>query len=152
MQMDYSIALFIHVLSMASWFGGLAVMVIWLRKSTRLNEEGLSMKKSMESIHNLNVRMMIPVAVLGALAGFYMYLSPMWSSNMPLWLTIKERGISIFILLYIIAFPIYGGKLSKRAQAESGQAAETAVKRYIMLLNISVLVLLFTIFIVTIKL
>ncbi|SFS89353.1 hypothetical protein SAMN05444972_11062 [Marininema halotolerans] len=151
MQIDYSIALFIHILCMASWFGGLAVMVIWLRKSIRFNNEGFSMTKSMESVHNLNVRMMIPVAVLGAIAGFYMLLTGSWSAYMPLWLIIKERAISIFILLYIIALPIYGGKLSKRVQSESGDAAVSAVKGYIMLLNISVLVLLFTIFIATIK-
>ncbi|MFC4075349.1 hypothetical protein [Salinithrix halophila] len=149
-MVGYKIALFIHILSVASWFGGLAVMSVWLRKSIKLNETGISMTKSMESVHNLNVRMMIPVAILALAAGLYMLVSGNFGADKPLWLTIKERFGSLFILLYAIGLPIYGGKLFKKV-AEGGDQAVSVVKRYIALLNTTLVVLLFIIFVVSFK-
>lgn len=150
--MAYKIALFIHVLSIASWFGGLAVMVVWLRKSTKLHDKGISMDHSMENVHNLNVRMMVPVAIMAFAAGLYLLMSGNWGADKPMWLTIKERFGSLIILAYVIGLPVYGGRLFKKLQGETDTAAKAAgVKRYINLLNLTLILLAFIILVVTFK-
>ncbi|PTX58900.1 hypothetical protein C8P63_11482 [Melghirimyces profundicolus] len=148
--MDVKIALFIHILSIASWVGGITVMAVWLRKSTKLHDQGLSMKESLVNVHNLNVRMMVPVAVLTLLTGLYMLVQ--WGPDKPLYLLIKERFGSLIVLLYAVGLPIYGGRLLKKVKAETDPAAMTGtLKRYIRLLNLTLLLLVFIIFAVTFK-
>ncbi|QKG85466.1 hypothetical protein GXN76_14060 [Kroppenstedtia pulmonis] len=149
--MAEKVALFLHVLSIATWFGGLSVMAVWLRKSIAFNDSGIAMDKSLESVHNLNVRMMVPVAVLALAAGFYLLMSMYGGADKQLWLLIKERFGSLFILLYIIGFPIYGGKLLKKAKAADVSAKTAIVKRYIHTLNFSLLLILVLILAVTFK-
>jgi len=150
MDMDIKIALFIHVLSIASWVGGLTVMAVWLRKSTKLHDQGLSMTESFQNVHNLNVRMMVPVAVLTLLTGLYMLVQ--WGPDKPLYLLIKERFGSLVVLLYVIGLPIYGGRLLKKGKTEKDPAALAGtVKRYANLLNITLLLLVFIILVVTLK-
>ncbi|GGA48622.1 hypothetical protein GCM10007416_22210 [Kroppenstedtia guangzhouensis] len=148
--MGYKIALFVHVLSIASWFGGLAVMAVWLRKSTKLHDAGISMDQSLKNVHNLNVRMMVPVAILSFIAGLYMLIQ--FGDSKPLYLVIKERFGSLIVLAYVIGFPIYGGRLFKKLQGETDPAAKVArVKGYINLLNLTLLLLAFIILVVTFK-
>lgn len=148
-MMDYKIALFVHVLSVASWFGGLAVMTVWLRKSTKLHDSGISMDQSLKNVHNLNVRMMVPVAVLALISGLYMLIQ---GDMKPLYLVIKERFASLIVLAYVVGFPIYGGRLFKKLQGETDSTAKTAiVKRYINLLNLTLLLLVFILLVVTFK-
>ncbi|MFD1427103.1 putative membrane protein [Kroppenstedtia sanguinis] len=147
--MDYKIALFVHVLSVASWFGGLTVMTVWLRKSTKLHDTGISMDQSLKNVHNLNVRMMVPVAVLALISGLYMLIQ---GDMKPLYLVIKERFASLIVLAYVVGFPIYGGRLFKKLQGETDSTAKTAiVKRYINLLNLTLLLLVFILLVVTFK-
>ncbi|WP_169713759.1 hypothetical protein [Paludifilum halophilum] len=149
-MIGYKIALFVHILSIATWFGGLTVMAVWLRKSTALHQSGISMSKSLENVHNLNVRMMVPVAVLALAAGMYMLVTGTWGADQPLWLTVKERFGSLFVLLYIIGLPLYGGKLLKKVQSEKDESTmASTVKRYIGLLNFSLLAMLVIIVFVT---
>mgnify|MGYP007030655316 CR=1 FL=1 len=148
-MMDYKIALFVHVLSVASWFGGLTVMTVWLRKSTKLHDTGISMDQSLKNVHNLNVRMMVPVAVLALISGLYMLIQ---GDMKPLYLVIKERFASLIVLAYVVGFPIYGGRLFKKLQGETDSTAKTAiVKRYINLLNLTLLLLVFILLVVTFK-
>lgn len=149
--MDYRIALFIHVVSMAAWFGGLAVMAVWLRKAIANHEAGISMTKSLEMVHNLNVRMMVPTAALVLFAGLYMLIGQGGSGGQT-WLLIKERFGSLFLLVYIIGLPIFGGKLLKQAKdATNTDTMAPVVKRYIMLLNVTLLIVAFIILAATIK-
>ncbi|SMO88733.1 hypothetical protein [Melghirimyces algeriensis] len=148
--MDVKIALFIHVLSIASWVGGLTVMATWLRKSTKLHEQGISMTESLVNVHNLNVRMMVPVAILTLASGLYLLIQ--WGPDKPMYLLIKERFGSLIVLLYAVGLPVYGGRLLKRVKSETEPSAMTkTVKGYINLLNITLLLLVFIIFVVTLK-
>ncbi|GGE23816.1 hypothetical protein GCM10011571_27330 [Marinithermofilum abyssi] len=146
--MAYKIALFIHVFSMATWFGGIAGMAFLLRKSIRQHEQGFSMKQTLENVHKLNTSMIVPTAVLVLAAGLYMLTT--WDANKPLWLLVKERFGSLITFLYIVAIPFYGKKLLNKVR-EATDAAEMAagVKRYIMLLNVTLLAMLVIIFFVT---
>jgi putative membrane protein len=149
--MDYRIALFIHVISMAAWFGGLAVMAVWLRKAIANHESGLSMTKSLEFVHNLHVRMMLPTAVLVLIAGLYLLFGQGGAGGQT-WLLVKERFGTLFLLVYIIGLPIWGSKVLKKAKATSDtQAMVPLVKRYIHVLNLTVLVIAFIILTATIK-
>ncbi|MDR6227582.1 DUF2269 family protein [Desmospora profundinema] len=149
--MDYRIALFIHVLSMAAWFGGLAVMAVWLRKAIANHESGISMTKSLQFVHNLNVRMMVPTALLVLLAGLYLLFGQGGAGGQT-WLLIKERFGTLFLLVYIIGLPIFGGKILKSAQAASdANAMVPLVKRYILVLNVSLLIIAFILLTATIR-
>ncbi|PTM53317.1 DUF2269 family protein [Desmospora activa] len=149
--MDYKIALFFHVVSMAAWFGGLSVMAVWLRKAIANHEAGISMSKSLEFVHNLNIRMMVPTAALVLIAGLYMLIGQGGSGGQT-WLLIKERFGSLFLLVYIIGFPIFGGKIFKQAKAATdANTMASLVKRYIMVLNVTLLILAFIILTATIK-
>jgi hypothetical protein len=93
--------------------------------------------------------MLVPTAVLALLTGMYMLLSGGWGSDKPLWLLIKERFASTWILVYILLFSFVGGKLLRKAQEEKDTAI--AVKRYILWLNLSLAILTLIILVVTFK-
>jgi protoporphyrinogen IX oxidase len=145
--MGYHIALFVHVVSVATWFGGLSMMAIWLRNAIR--KEGMDAKASLQAAHRANMTMLVPTAVLALITGMYMLMSGGWGRDMPLWLIIKERFASLWILLYIVLFSVAGGKLLKKAQEQ--QDVSVAVKRYILWLNLSLAILILIILDVTFK-
>jgi putative membrane protein len=145
--MAYHIALFIHVVSVATWFGGLSMMAIWLRNAAR--GQSIDAQASLRAAHRANMTMLVPTAILALITGLYMLMSGGWGSDKPLWLLIKERFASTWILIYILLFSFVGGKLLKKAQAEKD--TEIAVKRYILWLNLSLAILTLIILVVTFK-
>ncbi|BCU80447.1 hypothetical protein JIR001_02300 [Polycladomyces abyssicola] len=145
--MAYHIALFIHVVSVATWFGGLSMMAIWLRNAAR--GQSIDAQASLLAAHRANMTMLVPTAILALITGLYMLMSGDWGSDKPLWLLIKERFASTWILIYVLLFSFFGGKLLKKAQAEKD--TEIAVKRYILWLNLSLAILTLIILVVTFK-
>jgi len=145
--MDYQIALFIHIVSIATWFGGLSMMAIWLRNAVR--GESTDAQASLRAAHRANMTMLVPTAVLALITGLYMLITGEWGSDKPLWLLIKERFASIWVLIYVLLFSFAGGKLLKKAQEEND--AGNAVKRYILWLNLSLAILTLIILVVTFR-
>jgi uncharacterized membrane protein len=145
--MGYQIALFVHVVSVATWFGGLSMMAIWLRNAAR--GKATDAQASLRAAHRANMTMLVPTAILALITGLYMLMSGEWGSDKPLWLLIKERFASTWILIYILLFSFAGGKLLKKAQDEKD--AGFAVKRYILCLNLSLAILTLIILVVTFK-
>ncbi|MDN4593647.1 DUF2269 family protein [Polycladomyces subterraneus] len=143
--MAYHIALFIHVVSVATWFGGLSMMAIWLRNAAR--GESIDAQASLRAAHRANMTMLVPTAILALITGLYMLMNGGWGSDKPLWLLIKERFASTWILIYVLWFSYAGGKLLKKAQEEKD--TEIAVKRYILWLNLSLSILVLIILVVT---
>jgi protoporphyrinogen IX oxidase len=146
---SFKISLFIHVLSIASWFGGISLMAMYLRNATRSNDEQ-TMSQALTTAHRWNLTMMVPTSVLTFISG--MYLLMQHTGSQPLWLLVKERFGTLFILVFILIITIYGRKLLKAAQkAGSSNLAATLLKRYILILNLSVLCMVILIFFVTTK-
>jgi uncharacterized membrane protein len=146
----YTISLFVHVVSIATLFGGISLMAMVLRDATRSNDVE-TMSKAMEKVQRWNLTMFIPTAVLVLITGVYMLMQ---YSNKPLWLLVKERFGSLVIILFIVLVAWYGKKLLQRVKASGNdlQKATGLVKRYIMLLNLFLLFMIVLIFFVTTKL
>lgn len=142
----YKISLFIHVISIASWFGGITLMAMYLRNAIRSNDEQ-TMTKALATAHRWNLTMMIPTSVLALLTGTYMLLQ-YGNNNQPLWLLVKERFGGLFIIAFILVVTLYGRKLLKTARETS---SPDILKRYILILNLSVLCMVILIFFVTTK-
>ncbi|TCS93262.1 hypothetical protein [Hazenella coriacea] len=148
--MDVKIALFIHVVCVATWFGGTAFMAMYLRDSIRSNSLE-TMSYSLGKAQRWNLMMMIPTAVLVLATGIYMLMQ--FASKDQLWIVVKERFGSLVIVLFIVLIAFYGKKLLKKVQA-SGidlSKAQAHVKRYILIHNISLLFMIVLIFFVTVK-
>ncbi|MCH5585382.1 DUF2269 family protein [Shimazuella sp. AN120528] len=146
---DVKISLFIHVFSVATWFGATTLMAMFLRNATRTDDAAI-MTNSLATAHRWNLTMMIPTSVLALITGIYMLMQ--YDANKPLWLLVKERVGSLFIIVFILVIALYGKKLLKAAKdSASNSTTASIVKRYIMILNLSVLVMLVLIFFVTTK-
>lgn len=148
--MDVKIALFIHVVCVATWFGGTAFMAMYLRDATRSNSLD-TMSYSLGKAQRWNLMMMIPTAVLVLATGIYMLIQ--FANKDQLWILVKERFGSLFIILFIVLIAFYGKKLLSKVQA-SGidlSLAQSLVKRYILILNVSLLFMIVLIFFVTVK-
>jgi hypothetical protein len=146
---DVKISLFVHVFSVATWFGATTLMAMYLRNAIRSNDE-TNMVQSLSTAHRWNLTMMIPTSVLALITGLYMLMQ--YEENKPLWLLVKERLGSLFIVVFILIITLYGKKLLKSAkESASNVTAASSLKRYIMILNTSVLVMLILIFFVTTK-
>jgi protoporphyrinogen IX oxidase len=147
----YTISLFVHVVSIATLFGGISLMAMVLRDATRSNEAE-TMSKAMEKVQRWNLTMFVPTSVLILLTGIYMLMK--FDANKPLWLLVKERFGSLVIVLFIVFVVWYGKKLLQgvKASGTDVQKAIALVKRYIMILNLFLLFMIILIFFVTTKL
>jgi hypothetical protein len=145
---DMKISLFIHVLCVATWFGATTLMAMYIRNATRSNDQ-LTITNSLATAHRWNLTMMIPTSVLVLITGMYMLMS---YDNKPLWLLVKERLGSVFVVAFILIITLYGKKLLKSVKESASITTSTSIaKKYIMVLNLSVLVMLILIFFVTTK-
>lgn len=143
------LALFIHVICISTWFGGLCVMAMYLRDSIRSNKLE-NMSYALNKVHKWNLTMFIPVALLALASGLFMLLG--FGTPKPLWLLAKERIGSLVILLFVVMIITYGKKLTKNlSELRSPEELAVRVKRYIMILNLSLLVMTVLIFFVTFK-
>jgi hypothetical protein len=145
---DMKISLFIHVLCVATWFGATTLMAMYIRNATRSNDQ-LTITNSLATAHRWNLTMMIPTSVLVLITGMYMLMS---YDNKPLWLLVKERLGSVFVVAFILIITLYGKKLLKSVKESASSTTSASIaKKYIMVLNLSVLVMLILIFFVTTK-
>ncbi|MBA4496017.1 hypothetical protein ACFO25_15655 [Paenactinomyces guangxiensis] len=149
-----SLALFIHIVCVAAWFGGVSMMAMYLRDATRSNNLE-TMSYALGKAQRWNLTMFIPTSVLVLITGVFMMLQMklLQLENKPLWVMMKERFGSLFVILFIVLIAFYGKKLLKQIQAtgiDSG-TGQSILKRYIMLLNLSLLCMVILIFFVTVK-
>jgi protoporphyrinogen IX oxidase len=147
--MDIRIALFIHILFVATWFGGTSLMAMVLRDATRSNQLE-TMTHALEKVQRWNLTMFIPTAVVVLLSGIYLWLP---YAQKPLWLLVKERFGSLFIILFILTVAFYGKRLLQQIKAHGidSSKGQAILKRYILMLNLSVLSMMILIFFVTLK-
>lgn len=150
--MDYRIALFIHVFTIATWFGAITLMAMYLRDATRSTQLE-NMAYAIQKSQRWNLTMMIPTSVLAFLSGLYMLLQS-HSANNPTWLIVKERFGTFVILAFILIITFYGRKLVKSLQNKDVniEEAQKSLKRYIMVLNLTVLCMVILMAFVTLKL
>ncbi|AUS07682.1 hypothetical protein C1X05_01710 [Laceyella sacchari] len=142
---------FLHVLFVATWFGGISLMAMVLRDATRSNNLD-TMSHALNRAQRWNMTMFMPSAVLSLITGMYMLMQV--DGEKPLWLIVKERFGSVVVLLFILFVVIYGRKALNQVQASGIESAkaQSIIKRYIMLLNISLLLMAVLIFFATVKL
>jgi protoporphyrinogen IX oxidase len=147
--MDIRIALFIHILFVATWFGGTSLMAMVLRDATRSNQLA-TMAHALEKVQHWNLTMFIPTAIVVLLSGIYLWLP---YAQKPLWLLVKERFGSLFIILFMLVVTFYGKKLLQQIKANGidSSKGQAILKRYILMLNLSVLSMMILIFFVTLK-
>lgn len=140
--------LFLHVLFAATWFGGIALMAMYLRDAVR-SDDADKISYAMGRAQRWNMTMFVPTSILVLLTGMYMFLQ---FQGRPLYLLVKERFGSAFILLFIIFVTWYGRKLLNQiTQSKDTKESVKLAKRYIMLLNISILCIAIIIFFVMMK-
>lgn len=144
----HNFVLFLHVLLVATWFGGISLMAMVLRDAVRSGNAD-TMSHALNRAQRWNMTMFVPVAVLVLITGIYMLLQ---FAEKPLYVLVKERFGSLFVLLFILFVTWYGRKLLKQV-SESGEATQASqlVKRYIMILNVSLLCMVVLLFFVTMK-
>ncbi|MFC7441643.1 DUF2269 family protein [Laceyella putida] len=142
---------FLHVLFVATWFGGISLMAMVLRDATRSNNIE-TMSHALDRAQRWNMTMFMPSSILALLTGLYMLVQT--SGEKPLWLVVKERFGSVVVILFILFVVIYGRKALNQVKTSGieTEKAQTIIKRYIMLLNISLLLLVVLIFFATVKL
>lgn len=140
--------LFLHVIFVATWFGGISMMAMYLRDAVRSGDSD-KISYTLNRAQRWNMTMFVPTSVLVLLTGMYLFMQ---FSGRPLYLLVKERFGSLFILLFIIFVTWYGRKLLKQVTESKDKALSIKLtKRYIMLLNISILCIAIIFFFVMMK-
>lgn len=148
--MAYNIALFLHIAGVATWFGAMHILAIWLGRTAKA-AEGKALADTLQTVHRLNLRTLVPSAVIVLASGLYMLSQHyMNGADIPFWLLFKERFGSLFILAYIIGFTLYSRKLKGAVSGSTEQLQQTA-KRYTMLAHVTTLLILVVILFATLK-
>lgn len=148
--MDVRITLFIHVLTVATWFGCIALMAMYMREAIR-SKSVENMRRAIQQTHRWNLAMIVPTSVIALVTGLYL-LFQYHSDNNPTWLLVKERFGSLVILAFILLVTFYGRKLVKAAQnTDSLEQAQKPLKTYILLLNLTLLCMVILMAFVTMK-
>lgn len=149
--MAYKIALFLHVAGVATWFGAMHILAIWLGRTAKA-ADGKALADTLQTVHRLNMRTLVPSAFIVLAAGMYMlsqhYIN---GADFPFWLLFKERFGSLFILAYIIGFTLYGRKLKSVAGGGDAELLRTTAKRYTVLAHVTTLLILIVILFATLK-
>lgn len=148
--MDVRIALFIHVLSIATWFGCIALMAMYLRVATRSTSVE-TMRQAIQQTQRWNLTMIIPTSVFTLITGLYLLIKS-YSDNNPTWLIVKERFGSLVVIAFILLVSFYGRKLVKTAQnTDNPEQAQKPLKTYILILNLTLLCMIILMAFVTMK-
>ncbi len=146
----FGIVKFLHVVSVAFWFGGIVLMVFLLKDAimTKLTDQ---MNHALDRVQRWNLVMFIPASVIALLTGVALMM--MLDGYKPFWLLVKERFGSPFIVLFILFIVFYGrSALAKVKRKGVGSEAHVGIlEKYILFLNISVICMVILIFFVTIK-
>lgn len=148
--MDVRIALFIHVLTVATWFGCISLMAMYMREAIR-SKSIENMHQAIRQTHRWNLSMIVPTSVLALITGIYMLIKS-YSGIDATWLLVKERFGSLVILAFILLVTFYGRKLVKAAQSTDNlEQAQKPLKTYILILNLTLLCMVILMAFVTIK-
>jgi putative membrane protein len=145
----YQLVLFLHVATVATLYGGVALMSMVLRDSVRSGDPSM-MARTLDRVQRWNLTMFIPVSLIVLITGSYMLMQ---FHAKPLWLLVKERVGSLFLVLFILFIVFLGRKWLGQVQAQGVDTAkaQAVVKRYIMVLNLSLVLMTILIFFVTTK-
>lgn len=150
--MSYNIALFFHIAGVATWFGALHILAIWLGRAAKA-AEGKVLLETLQTVHRMNMRTLVPSAVIVLASGLYLLSQHhAGGADLPLWLLFKKHFGSLLILVYITGFTLYSRKL-KGGASKSGnvELLRQTAKRYTMLGHITTLLILVVIFFATLK-
>jgi uncharacterized membrane protein len=151
MVMSYNIALFLHIAGVATWFGAMHILAIWLGRTAKA-AEGKALAETLQTVHRLNMRTLVPSAFIVLAAGMFMlsrhYIN---GGDLPLWLLFKERFGSLFILVYIIGFTLYGRKLKRASESGDNELLRQTAKRYTIMAHVTTLLILVVMLFATLK-
>lgn len=147
----YGFIKFLHIAFVAAWFGGAALMAMFLRDAIRTDQVD-RMNHALNRAQRWNLTMFIPTSVIVLLTGIFMMMQT--GGEKPLWLLVKERFGSLFILLFILFIVLYGRKALAKVKSDGIEKEQVIgiLKRYIMLLNLSVLCMVVLMFFASVKL
>lgn len=141
-------ALFTHIVSTATLLGGLSLIVMFLRDTTKSSNIE-TMTYAAKKVQHWNRAMMVPVAGLAFVSGIYMMFQ---YTQKPIWLVLKERLGSLFLFLFIMFIITYGKKLVMKIEAQTNlETVQSLINRYIRILNFAILYMIALIFIVSFK-
>jgi putative membrane protein len=147
--MSYNIALFLHIVGVATWFGAMHILAIWLGRTAK-TAAGEPLAETLQTVHRLNVRTLVPSALIVLLTGTYMLVSG-WEEQ-PFCLLFKERFGGLFILVYIAVFTLYGRKMVRSASESSDtESLRRAAKRYTVMAHVTTLFILIVMLFATLK-
>lgn len=148
--MAYKIALFLHVAGVATWFGALHILAIWLGRTAKA-ADGKTLAQTLQAVHRLNMRTLVPSAFIVLAAGMYMLSQLHGGADLPLWLLFKERFGSLLILVYIIGFTLYGRKLKSATSSGDDALLRKTARRYTISAHVTTLLILLVILFATMK-
>jgi hypothetical protein len=148
--MMYNWMFFIHLASLAAWFGvTLMGALILLSLKGRLAEANLT-SMALTTLNNIN-RITHPAAFLVLVSGVIMVTQ--WNRDgMPFWLAFMEQAGGLVIIAFMIVLSILSSKLKKKlAQSDSAEAARS-ISTYVTWTFLFLICILIVILVVSLKL
>ncbi|MBA4603350.1 DUF2269 family protein [Thermoactinomyces mirandus] len=146
----FGIVKFLHVVSVAFWLGGIALLAFFLRDAM-MTKQIDQMNHVLERAQHWNLVMFVPTSVIVLLTGVIMMMTV--DGHKPSWLLAKERFGSLFVILFIL-FVVFNGRKTLAKVKFKGFGDEKTVrilKYYIAFLIISLICMVILIFFVTVK-
>lgn len=148
----YNWMFFIHLASLATWFGvTLMGMIMLLSVKNKLAENHASLSSvALSVLRNIN-RITHPAAFLVLASGLYMIMQ--WNRDgMPFWLTFMEQAGGLVIILFMILLSIFGARMKKNLAGSDGAAAAKSINIYAWVTAIFLLAILVVTLVVSLKL
>ncbi|MFD2168874.1 hypothetical protein [Tumebacillus lipolyticus] len=142
--------LFLHLTSLALWFGGL-VMLSFLLVSIK-QSAGEAVKAQVSTYLKLANRLLHPSALLVLISGAIMIVQMGIERDMkPFWLTFMEQWGGTVVLFSTIALTWVGSRLKKRLTAAEGTEVSQATLPYRAFMMVSVCGILVVMGVVSLK-
>ncbi|GFR38059.1 hypothetical protein PRECH8_13550 [Insulibacter thermoxylanivorax] len=148
----YNWMFFIHLASLATWFGvTLMGMIMLLSVKSKLAENHASLSSvTLSVLRNIN-RITHPAAFLVLASGLYMIMQ--WNRDgMPFWLAFMEQAGGLVIILFMILLSIFGARMKKSLAGSNGAAAAKSISIYAWVAAIFLLAILVVTLVVSLKL
>jgi uncharacterized membrane protein len=146
----YGWMFFIHLASLAAWFGVTLMGVIMLLSMKGKLAESQLTSVAQNIVRQIN-RITHPAAFLVLASGLYMIMQ--WDRNgMPFWLAFMERAGGMVIILFMILVSIFGAKVRKTLAQGDGASAAKSINTYAAVTFIFLLGVLAVTLVVSLKL
>ncbi|MBN6189452.1 hypothetical protein JQN58_21595 [Aneurinibacillus sp. BA2021] len=116
----HSFFYFLHIGSLAIWFGGLLSLAIVFKMLAKrgLSQETDGMVRSLIAIVN---RLLNPSAFVVMVSGLAMMINlGLMGQDVPLWLRLMQDGGSLIVLLSIALITFYGNRFKKKLRNQAG--------------------------------